>query len=45
MFFSSPHNLIMNPESLFHTLCQNSDEYDTLKSLALKLKNKDDSYN
>jgi len=36
--FESPHNLIMNTESLFHKLCQNSGEYDMLKSLALNNK-------
>ncbi|CAB4491465.1 P-loop containing nucleoside triphosphate hydrolase protein [Rhizophagus irregularis] len=36
--FDSPKNLIINSESLFHKLCQNSGEYDMLKLLALNNK-------
>ncbi|CAG8540389.1 15319_t:CDS:10 [Funneliformis mosseae] len=36
MEFDSPHNLVINHESLFYKMCQNSGEFDQLMSLALK---------
>ncbi|CAI2167170.1 11640_t:CDS:10 [Funneliformis geosporum] len=41
MEFDSPHNLVINHESLFYKMCQNSGEFDQLMSLALKRGNKD----
>ncbi|RHZ45493.1 hypothetical protein Glove_673g31 [Diversispora epigaea] len=34
--FDSPYNLIKNTDSSFYTMCQNSGEFDLLKSLVLK---------
>ncbi|CAG8441509.1 9619_t:CDS:10 [Funneliformis caledonium] len=34
--FDSPRNLISNPNSLFYQMCQNSGEFDMLKSLISK---------
>jgi len=34
--FDTPYNLLQNPDSLFYKLCEQSNEFEYLKELAIK---------